>query len=516
VSEVGPFKTGEVHHADCLDGMRQMPDACVTAIVTDPPYGLSSGKTKYIGDEGATGGFMGKEWDHGVPGVAFWKEALRVAKPGAPLLAFGGDRIHHRLMVAIEDAGWEIRTCIYWIFGSGFPKSHNIGKGIEKIRVGGIRNLKQIGVKKGIKVESGTQGFSYSKEYVPGKSMGGKQITGDIPVYEINNDWEGWGTALKPAAEIIVFAMKPLDKNFANNALKHGVAGINIDGCRIGTTGGSTTPSGMDRYNASNASKGYRPSEYQQGEPPAPKQSGRWPANVVLQHHPDCIQNGMKKVKGSRPPTPFTESDTTGDIYGKYAKRSQVQHADEDGTETVEDWDCHPDCPTQLFPETKSGKLSPHHELKGSENTSMSGPNQARNPRQEFGDDSGSAARFFYCCQPNKTDMGTCQTRFRYCAKASKAERGPTNNHATVKPLDLMKWLVTLVTMPSENLVLDPFSGSGTTGLACEVLKVPFIGFEKEEQSVKVSNRRIRSVMYGDVSIKEHKAGQMSLFEDIE
>jgi hypothetical protein len=113
---------------------------------------------------------------------------------------------------AIEDAGFEVKDMIEWVYGSGFPKSHNIGKNIEKIKVGGIKNLKQIGTKKGIKVETGTQGFSYSKEYVAGKSMGGKQISGDIPVYEINNEYEGWGTALKPAHEPICMARKPLEK----------------------------------------------------------------------------------------------------------------------------------------------------------------------------------------------------------------------------------------------------------------------------------------------------------------
>ena len=180
----------KIIQGDCLDKLKELEDNSIDSIVTDPPYEL---------------GFMGKSWDStGIANnVDMWKECLRVLKPGGHLLAFSGTRTYHRMAVAIEDAGFEIRDMIEWVYGSGFPKSHNIGKNIEKIKVGGIKNLKLIGTKKGIKVETGTQGFSYSKEYVAGKSMGGKQISGDIPVYEINNEWEGYGTALKPAHEPI-------------------------------------------------------------------------------------------------------------------------------------------------------------------------------------------------------------------------------------------------------------------------------------------------------------------------
>ena len=192
----------------------------VDSIVTDPPYEL---------------GFMGKSWDS--TGIAFqketWELALQLLKPGGHLLAFGGSRTYHRMAVAIENAGFEIRDQIMWLYGSGFPKSRNIGKDMEKRKVGGIKNLKKIGEKKGIKVETGTQGYSYSKEYVPGISMGGKQISGDIPVYEITNEYAGWGIALKPAHEPVVMARKPLEGTCADNVLKHGTGGINIDECRV-------------------------------------------------------------------------------------------------------------------------------------------------------------------------------------------------------------------------------------------------------------------------------------------
>ena len=181
---------------DCLVKLKEIADNSVDAIITDPPYELS---------------FMGKAWDYDVPKVDIWKECLRVLKPGGHLLAFAGTRTQHRMAVNIEDAGFEIRDMIAWIYGSGFPKSRNIGKDVEKINVGGLKNLKQIGTKQGIKCETGTKGYSYNKEYVAGKCMGGKQISGEIPVYEINNEWEGWGTALKPSHESICLAHKPLD-----------------------------------------------------------------------------------------------------------------------------------------------------------------------------------------------------------------------------------------------------------------------------------------------------------------
>ena len=207
---------------DCLDKLKELDDNSIDSIVTDPPYGLS---------------FIGKKWDYDVPSTKVWEECMRVLKPGGHLLSFAGSRTYHRMAVRIEDAGFEIRDQIMWVYGSGFPKSHDVGKNIEKRKVGGIKNLKQIGTKSGIKVETGTQGFSYNKEYVPGISMGGRQISGEIPVYEITNEYKGWGTALKPAHEPIVMARKPLTgKSVADNVIEWGTGGINIDESRIENT----------------------------------------------------------------------------------------------------------------------------------------------------------------------------------------------------------------------------------------------------------------------------------------
>jgi DNA modification methylase len=194
----------QLHQGDCLSVMPTMDADSIDSIVTDPPYGLS---------------FMGKDWDHGIPGETFWREALRVAKPGAHLLAFGGTRTYHRLAVAIEDAGWELRDCIMWVYGSGFPKSHNL-----------------------------------------------------------KGEWQGWGTALKPAWEPIIVARKPLIGTVAQNVQQHGTGGINVDGCRVGTetrTDSAKRKSGPytnDRtWSTSVTPPRVEPKSYQ----------GRWPANLI-------------------------------------------------------------------------------------------------------------------------------------------------------------------------------------------------------------------------------------------
>ena len=254
-------------NGDCLVEMAKLEANSVDSIITDPPYGLE---------------FMGKEWDKGVPGEAYWKEALRVAKPGATLLCFGGDRTHHRLMVAIEDAGWEIRTCIYWIFGSGFPKSHDISKaidreaGAEREVVGTVRA--GFGNRNGKTDEEGGVFLNSLPEEL-------KHISITAPATPTSALWSGWGTALKPAAEIIVVAMKPCDGTFAHNALTWGVAGLWIDGGRVPTDIDSEPDTGSayylkrgQEYPSSFEAVGAFPIEHK----PNMSSTGRWPANLVL------------------------------------------------------------------------------------------------------------------------------------------------------------------------------------------------------------------------------------------
>ena len=200
-----------LHHGDCRDIMATMDASSVDAIVTDPPYGLA---------------FMGKDWDHGVPGVEFWREALRVAKPGAHLLAFGGTRTFHRLACAIEDAGWEIRDTIMWVYGSGFPKSHDVSKAIDKA-AGAVRE--KVPATGGLHKNRNLNDDGWSK-------IGEVEPTMDsaFPATDAARQWSGWGTALKPAWEPIIVARKPLCGTVAETVLRHGTGALNIDGCRAG------------------------------------------------------------------------------------------------------------------------------------------------------------------------------------------------------------------------------------------------------------------------------------------
>ena len=201
-----------LHHGDCRDVMATMDASSVDAIVTDPPYGI---------------GFMGKDWDHGVPGVEFWREALRVAKPGAHLLAFGGTRTFHRLAVAIEDSGWEIRDCVMWVYGSGFPKSHDVSKAIDKA-AGAVREV--VGSYKG----ASNIGTGSTNSYITTERGKATDVSVTAPATDAARQWSGWGTALKPAWEPILVARKPLCGTVAETMLEHGTGGINIDGCRAG------------------------------------------------------------------------------------------------------------------------------------------------------------------------------------------------------------------------------------------------------------------------------------------
>jgi DNA modification methylase len=438
-----------LYNDDCLNVLKSMDDNSMDSCVTDPPYGLS---------------FMGKSWDYDVPKKEIWDQVFRVLKPGAHLLAFFGSRTYHRGVVQIEDAGFEIRDQIMWIYGSGFPKSHDIGKNVEKIKVGGKKNLKQIGTKRGIKVETGTSGFSYSKEYVPGKSMGGKQIGGDIPVYEVDNDWKGWGTALKPAHEPIVVARKPLlEKSVAANVLKYGTGALNIDDCRVGNEqrtyslkGGQnlnklSRPTGNDSDDAKGCGAyGIGAKQISIGETTV---NGRWPANVI-----------------------------------------------HDGSDEV----------VSQFPQTGSGNNKQPYSYTGSEynnrDTSMFNGDKPQAPSNY--NDSVSSSRFFYCAKASKSDRDeglqdflekkvvTFQTGNSASGNPSSiSANGNTqykNIHPTVKPTELMKYLCRLVT-PKNGTVLDPFMGSGSTGKAALQEGFKFVGIEMNKEYFDIANMRIKN-----------------------
>lgn len=234
----------ELLNADCLKALKSMPDNCIDAIVTDPPYGLA---------------FMGKKWDYDVPSVDIWAECLRVLKPGGHLLAFAGTRTQHRMAVRIEDAGFEIRDMIAWVYGSGFPKSHDVSKAIDKL-AGAEREVVGLKDNKG-QVKADGWGMSESE---------GDPIT--VPATDAAKQWQGWGTALKPSLEPITLARKPLIGTVADNVLAHGTGGINIDGCRVGDE---------VRTNAGMSSLGVMHDDNWQPKDVSTTVQGRWPANLI-------------------------------------------------------------------------------------------------------------------------------------------------------------------------------------------------------------------------------------------
>lgn len=394
---------------DCLNALPTIEESSIDACVTDPPYGLE---------------FMGQNWDYGIPGVAYWKEVLRVLKPGAPLLAFGGTRTHHRLMTAIEDAGFELRDCLCWLFGSGFPKSLNISKAIDKA-AGAEREV--VGVREDFarKANKKRVGCNPYDNNVKDGAFSNPQNVGKItaPATPEAKLWDGWGSALKPAYEPIILAMKPLDGTYAHNALTHGVAGLNIDGCRIATTedlNGGAYRCEKERRRESQHLGGLQnkiPEEYQQPQ-------GRWPANVILDEEAGKLLNEQTK--------------------------NTVRPA---GHKTIAD--------------------SPNRGNK-SEPYAFSPINQIQYFR--YGD-KGEASRFFYC------------------AKTSRSERTHKgtidNSHPTVKPLALMQWLCRLVSTPTGGTILDPFAGSGSTGIAAMKEGLNFVGIEKEEAYAEIARKRL-------------------------
>ena len=248
-----------IHHGDCLEILPTLPAESIDSIVTDPPYGLS---------------FMGKNWDHGIPGVAFWSEALRVSKPGAHLLAFGGTRTFHRLTCAIEDAGWEIRDCIMWVYGSGFPKSHDVSKAIDR-EAGAEREV--VGINRDFLRRNPVSNHKqdYGDGYGnPSWKDGEAAAAITAPATPAAQQWQGWGTALKPAWEPIIVARKPLVGTVAANVQTFGTGAVNVDGCRVGTGntrrknhGGTGNPEQWRTGNGDDFISG--------------SDSGRWPANLI-------------------------------------------------------------------------------------------------------------------------------------------------------------------------------------------------------------------------------------------
>ena len=403
---------------ESLTELRQHKDNTYDSIVTDPPYLIS---------------FMSKDWDSkdSVAGKAeFWKECMRVLKPGGHIVVFSHSRTYHRVATAIEDAGFEIRDQIMWIYGSGFPKSHNIGKAYDK-KMGNERVL--VG-----KTRSGNHTDATSFNALADKET-------KLDVTKGTSPYEGWGTALKPSHEPIVLARKPLsEKTVVDNVIKWGVGGINIDGCRVETT--DTFGGGAHATNIF-GKEGNKP--YNQEGFVDNGGQGRFPANTI-----------------------------------------------HDGSDEV----------LELFPNTAapSKALKTYTKQYSQDTTDIGQPGGKFNPKSVHPDGGGSAARFFYCAKVSKKERNVGCDTFDEALKSNDGriktndtayQRGHAiakNSHPTVKPVALMSYLCKLIT-PKGGLILDPFMGSGSTGMAAKQEGFSFIGIEMDDEYCKIAKARIEA-----------------------
>jgi DNA modification methylase len=410
--------TYQILHGNNLDILPTLADNSIDSIVTDPPYEL---------------GFMGKKWDSS--GIAYsvelWQQCLRVLKPGGHLLSFGGTRTYHRVAVAIEDAGFELRDSIAWLYGSGFPKSLDVSKAIDKA-AGAEREVIGNYIAPDGGRRTGGNTFSVGKE--PDGRPEGLLTAPSTPEAQ---QWQGWGTALKPAFEPVIVARKPIEGTVANNVLKWGTGGLNIDGSRIGT----------EQRNMTIKETGFGTNFMDDNWQPSGKSydktvQGRWPANIILD-----------------PYTAELLDEQSGDRQaGAFPKRA-------DRTTN------------QIF---KYGL-------------------QERDKRINL--DSGGASRFFYVAKASKRDRNEGLEELPKKTNSewpqsldgndSRGAEPRQNFHPTVKPTSLMEYLIKLVTPPN-GIVLDPFTGSGSTGKAAILQGFDFIGIEMTEEYLPIIEGRFR------------------------
>ena len=461
-------------YGDCIEQMQKLKDEgkLVDSVVTDPPYHLTSIVERYGKDGSAPAkdkdglyqrqakGFMGKEWDGG--DIAFrsdtWKLAYDLLKPGGYLLAFSASRNYHRMAVAIEDAGFEIRDQIMWIYGSGFPKSHNIGKAVDAIEKFGRSDPKALReTRMGDDYEpTGQDDWSKGRMF----SADVERIPDDDHEHEVTNKWKGWGTALKPAHEPIVMARKPVsEKSVATNVLKYGTGAINIDGCRI-----ETDPEVDD-----------------------------------MLREVERVQRDEKNVWSNKNSGFKNEKNNLTGVRKEGRYPANVMH---DGSDIVKN----------IFPKTTSTKVSRERKA-GSEFGQNSGWNKHNNRDSglmpAYGDD-GSASRYFYCPKTSAEERNRGLDSFATKkmgmsggaqSKGEGYDKGQSiglnrvierkNTHPTVKPQELMKYLCRLVT-PKGGVVLDPFMGSGSTGIAAKDEGFDFVGIEKEKEYFEIAEARIK------------------------
>lgn len=543
----------KIIQGDCNKVMRNIRRNTIDTIITDPPYALK---------------FMGKEWDYELPSVKCFKRMLRIAKPGAVLLCFGGTRTFHRIACNIEDAGWMIKDCILWLYGSGFPKSHNISKAIDKAKG---KKRKVIGTKRGSKAKDthlGAGKFSTIDRIIT-------QIDVTAPTSKTAKLWNGWGTGLKPAFEPIILAMKPLEGTYAQNAEKHAVAGLNIDGGRI--ISGQPPKSVLlhdgkegtmfkNIGGAKLAQKGH--TEWKPGE-------GRWPANIIL----SCLCTGAVNVdlespyagnikknlkyarrcmsdslsRGENPIAShllYTQSGILNDRKPKERKRGiragkawasladativytdlgiskgmriGIRNAESSGRCIIyrslktgkEKMEHASSCPVSMLDKqsgiSKSSKKTinygKHKTQPGGHGRTMGIGWLGDKIVEGFGD-FGGASRFFYTAKASKKErnLGLEKLSKKSSGDLTGRKEGSAgmlisgthtaqqNNHPTVKPLKLMEYLCKLTKTPTGGIVLDPFMGSGTTGIACKITGRHFIGIELDTGYCKLARLRMKA-----------------------
>ena len=493
----------KLYEGNMLDMLEVIEPNSIDSIITDPPYGLTS-ITKRFGKENSaeckygkdgsfarlSKGFMGKEWDgSGIEyNIETWKKCYKVLKPGGYLLAFGGSRTFHRIACAIEDAGFEIKNTIMWLYGSGFPKSMNIGLAIDKKN--GVES-KIIGQNQDIlKKQAKDLREGYRKivdSYNAGASErnnGFKNVSADIK--EAQNKWNGWGTALKPSFEPIIVARKPFKSSLVDNVIEYGVGGINIDECRVGNEELHNSYAGNKN---SGFTSGDARDEKGKGMFAGNKEgetivNGRFPANTILTYD----ETDFDEVCGGFP-------------YTKNGGQNETSHR--------ETWFRQETTPTR------------------------------------FAGDSGSASRYFYCAKASKKDRDEGLENFtattdkakgngldRICEFCGASQLTPElckcetkswitkpkkNIHPTVKPTELMQYLVRLVS-PNGATILDPFNGSGSTGKAVMYenrernKNYKYIGIELTPEYLPISKARIEYVC----NLKKEKNPQLSLFDEKE
>ena len=528
-----------IYNENCFNTMSRMPDEFVDSIVTDPPYGLS---------------FMGKKWDYEVPSVDIWKECLRVLKPGGYLLSFAGTRTQHRMACNIEDAGFEIRDMIAWVYGSGFPKSLNIGKAVDKLQ-GNVREDLGEQIRLGDK-----------KAYPLNSSDDALFRAGQTKLKNISkgqSKWEGWGTALKPALEPITVARKPLsEKTVAENVLKWGTGGINIDACRVELNGSKKMSGGCT------GNKSGRVGYFQTDINPQIKEDnsvGRFPANF--------IHDGSDEVVGLFPNTksgalkPYKENHTNASSYHFEREKTFTQEANSGSAarffycakaskaernrgldsyltvkyiannktkefvickeesmvvvqllkKVISDTalmsfsigesgenimaQCHKDSLSIILMETK--KIIESKILNSLMPSFINEYTQTANFEMGSGGNSAKLAEGINKLQqkagisqkrvtPNMENVKNATLDVLLLISEKENWQRATNFHATVKPIALMQYLIKLVT-PENGIVLDPFMGSGTTGIACVIDNFNFIGCELSKEYCDIARERINN-----------------------